>query len=72
MQRDKLVALKKESRKKHLKTQIETPEPKNSRPKSARAAEIVLEGNSAKIDPQKLQVRKTLAERLKAEVVGKN
>lgn len=68
-QRDKLVALKKEARKKQLHT--ETNEKPQVRPKSAKAAEKVLvEGETGKIDAQQLQIRKTLAERLRNKVVN--
>lgn len=66
-QRDKLVALKKEARKKQLDTETKGP----ARPKSARAAEKLLEGDSEGIDPQQLQIRKSLAERLRNQVVNK-
>lgn len=66
-QRDKLVALKKEARKKH----IEDGKSK-ARPKSAKAAEAVLSGEKAIIEPQQLQIRKALAERLKSEVVSRS
>lgn len=67
-QRDKLVALKKEVRKKHLTTETDTPGGNQSRPKSAKAAENLLSGNET-IKPQQLQLRKTLIERLKSEVI---
>lgn len=67
-QRDKLVALKKEARKKQLDSETKGP----ARPKSARAAEKLLEGDAAGIDPQQLQLRKSLAERLKNKVVNKD
>lgn len=68
MQRDKLVALKKEARKQQLEVETKTP----VRPKSARAAEKIMEGNSGgEIDPQQLQIRKSLAERLRNKVVNK-
>ncbi|XP_050296709.1 cilia- and flagella-associated protein 36 [Anthonomus grandis grandis] len=67
-QRDKLVAMKKEARQKQLNGN--SSKAKNNRPKSAKAAEAVLTGGS--IGAGQLQLRKTLAERLKAEVVDKN
>ncbi|XP_057656938.1 cilia- and flagella-associated protein 36 [Diorhabda carinulata] len=68
-QRDKLVALKKEARRKQLdKGTTKLKE----RPKSAKAAEAVLTGGKSNIAPQQLQFRKTLAERLRAEVVAAN
>lgn len=69
-QRDKLVALKKEARKKHLDSDTSSKDKTKNRPKSARAAEVVLSGEKATIEPQQLQIRKTLAERLKNEVVA--
>lgn len=72
MQRDKLVALKKEARKKQLDTETGTSEAAQARPKSAKAAEKILEGeSSAEIDPRQLRIRKALAERLKSQVVNK-
>nr|XP_053652784.1 cilia- and flagella-associated protein 36-like [Cherax quadricarinatus] len=65
-QRDKLLALKQEEREKQLAA-FEKSEPQK-RPKSSRAARKVLEGST--IDAQTLHVRKALAERLKAEVIG--
>lgn len=67
-QRDKLVALKKEVRKKHLTTETAIPGENQNRPKSAKAAENLLSGNET-IKPQQLQLRKTLIERLKSEVI---
>lgn len=69
MQRDKLVALKKEARKKQLDTEASGAEKPQVRPKSARAAEKILEGDAGGIDPQQLQIRKSLAERLRNKVV---
>ncbi|KAJ8960316.1 hypothetical protein NQ318_004048 [Aromia moschata] len=68
-QRDKLVALKKEARKKQLNA--ETTEKPKERPRSAKAAEAVMTGERPNVEPQQLQIRKTLAERLKSEVVNK-
>ncbi|CAG9837421.1 unnamed protein product [Diabrotica balteata] len=42
------------------------------RPRSARAAAAVLTGEKSDIEPQQLQLRKALAERLRAEVVATN
>lgn len=68
-QRDKLVALKKEARKKHFDIDAKAVGAK-SRPKSAKAAGDLLAGTSASnIEPQKLQFRKALVERLKSEVM---
>lgn len=69
-QRDKLIALKKEARKKQLDT--ETTVKPQARPKSAKAAEKILKGDlAANIDPQQLQIRRSLAERLRDKVVNK-
>ncbi|KAJ8985948.1 hypothetical protein NQ317_010705 [Molorchus minor] len=70
-QRDKLVALKKEARKKQLNAETESKEDSKNRPRSAKAAKAVLTGEKTNIEPQQLQLRKTLAERLKSEVVNK-
>lgn len=68
-QRDKLVALKKDIRKKHLIVDKNVKENSTKRPKSAKAAEAILTGNNTKIEPQQLELRKTLIERLKTEVI---
>ncbi|XP_066946316.1 cilia- and flagella-associated protein 36 isoform X2 [Macrobrachium rosenbergii] len=65
-QRDKLLAMKKQEREKQLAAYEGSETQK--RPKSSRAARRVLAGSA--IDPHTLQVRKALAERLKAEVIG--
>lgn len=65
-QRDKLLALKQKEREKQLAA-FESSAPQK-RPKSSRAARKVLDGSS--IDAHTLQVRRALAERLKAEVIG--
>lgn len=65
-QRDKLLKLKQLEREKQLAAYEESAPQK--RPKSSRAARKVLAGST--IDAQTLQVRKALAERLKAEVIG--
>ncbi|KAK9874032.1 hypothetical protein WA026_002385 [Henosepilachna vigintioctopunctata] len=71
-QRDKLVALKKEERRKQFgKAEVESVA-KKIRPKSAKAAEAILIGEQSAIPHQQLQLRKALAERLKVEVVDKN
>ncbi|KAK7074745.1 Cilia- and flagella-associated protein 36 [Halocaridina rubra] len=67
-QRDKLLALKQQEREKQLAA-YETSVPQK-RPKSSKAAHRVLDGST--IDAHTLQVRKALAERLKAEVIGDN
>lgn len=66
-QRDKLLALKKQEREKMLQQYERT-----NRPKSARAAQkLVTEENSEQsVDPKVLAFRKSLAAKLKAEVVG--
>lgn len=71
-QRDKLVALKKEARKKHLDIDnSDTKRTKQQRPKSAKAAEDLLAGSSTgNLEPQKLQFRRALVERLKSEVIS--
>ncbi|KAJ8953037.1 hypothetical protein NQ314_007411 [Rhamnusium bicolor] len=69
-QRDKLVALKKEVRRKQLNAESDTKDKSKVRPKSAKAAEAVLTGEKPTIESQQLQIRKTLAERLKSEVVA--
>ncbi|KAH1000923.1 cilia- and flagella-associated protein 36 [Dendroctonus ponderosae] len=68
-QRDKLVAMKKEARQKQLSS--EAASKARNRPKSAKAAEAVLNGAKGGIRASELQIRKTLAERLKAEVIEK-
>ncbi|XP_017773583.1 PREDICTED: cilia- and flagella-associated protein 36 [Nicrophorus vespilloides] len=71
-QRDKLVALKKEARKKHLDDGGEL-KGKKVRPKSAKAAEVLMSSEpGSHIEPQKLKLRKALVQKLKTEVVGKN
>ncbi|XP_030766503.1 cilia- and flagella-associated protein 36 [Sitophilus oryzae] len=71
-QRDKLVALKKEARQKQLI--VEGSSKAKERPRSARAAEAILTGEKpmTSSEPSQLQLRRTLAERLKAEVVDKD
>lgn len=68
-QRDKLALLKKEERKKQFESNVAITADKNLRPKSAKAAEMVLSGNGAN-SPQKNKIRQALVERLKAEVVN--
>lgn len=69
MQRDKLVALKKEVRKKHLDKEIRNTEVVKNRPKSARTAEKAMSGE-IDVKPEVLKIRKALAERLKSEVIS--
>ncbi|KAF5273138.1 hypothetical protein FQA39_LY07628 [Lamprigera yunnana] len=71
-QRDKLVALKKEARKKHLENDNVPQEKSRVRPKSARVAKAVLTGTSPAIANEQLKIRKALAERLRNEVIGKS
>lgn len=70
-QRDKLVALKKEARRKQLDVSNNGNGKSSGRPKSAKAAQDVLTGAQLHIEPQELQIRRTLAERLRSEVVEK-
>nr|CAI5865964.1 unnamed protein product [Callosobruchus analis] len=76
-QRDKLVALKKEARRKQLthadqQSSTMSEETSKKRPKSARAAERVLDGNKPSFDSKELNIRKSLAEKLRAQVVSKD
>ncbi|KAK8779412.1 hypothetical protein V5799_019244 [Amblyomma americanum] len=71
-QRDKLVALKRAEREKQLNNTLERDEPQ--RPRSARAARAALGGNVTLETPStpdqgNLAFRKSLAARLKAEVI---
>ncbi|XP_066279313.1 cilia- and flagella-associated protein 36-like isoform X2 [Branchiostoma lanceolatum] len=73
-QRDKLMAMKKKEREKQLQQYNQT----NNRPKSSKLAEQVAAGKMESVQPtpsaedtKKLQMRLTLAERLKQEVIGK-
>lgn len=70
-QRDKLLELKKMEREKQL-AEVEATQSK-LRPKSARAARSMLgRGGRQQIDPKTLQIRKSLAEKLKQEVIDKD
>ncbi|KAK4885058.1 hypothetical protein RN001_001329 [Aquatica leii] len=69
-QRDKLVALKKEARKKHLDNESTSQEKIKNRPKSARVAKAALTGDSPAVSNEQLKIRKALAERLRNEVIG--
>ncbi|VEN52549.1 unnamed protein product [Callosobruchus maculatus] len=76
-QRDKLVALKKEARRKQLnnadhQSSTSSEETSKKRPKSARAAERVLDGKKPIFDSKELNIRKSLAEKLRAQVVSKD
>jgi len=66
-QRDKLLALKKAEREKQLA--VAEASHAKERPKSARAARSALGSGRHKIDPRTLEVRKSLARKLMAEVV---
>lgn len=68
-QRDKLVSLKKEVRRKQL--DVSAKEKSAIRPKSAKAAKAVMTGIQPNVEPQELVIRKALAERLRSEVVEK-
>lgn len=71
-QRDKLLEMKKAEREKQL-AEVERQNPK-SRPKSAKAARSALnrKHQAHGIDPQTLNARRALAEKLKQEVIGKS
>nr|CAH7729829.1 unnamed protein product [Callosobruchus chinensis] len=76
-QRDKLVALKKEARRKQLnnadqQSSTTSGETTKKRPKSAKAAERVLDGKKPSFDSKELNIRKSLAEKLRAQVVSKD
>lgn len=66
-QRDKLLALKKQEREKLLQRYEAT-----GRPRSSRAAQRMVtdEKTDESVDPKVLAFRKSLAAKLKAEVVG--
>ncbi|CAG0925169.1 unnamed protein product [Notodromas monacha] len=66
-QRDKLIALKKEVREGQLRAEAN----KSRRPRTARAAQDTIQGNSAgvEIDPDTLEIRKALAGKLRQELV---
>lgn len=69
-QRDKLVALKKETRRKELDVEINENQ-SQVRPKSAKAAKKILKGEvTGKMDTKQMQIRRTLAERLKDKIVN--
>ncbi|CAH1989816.1 unnamed protein product [Acanthoscelides obtectus] len=76
-QRDKLVALKKEARRKQLnnadqQSSTASDESSRKRPKSAKAAERVLDGKKPSFETKELNIRKSLAEKLRAQVVSKD
>ena len=70
-QRDKLLEMKKKEREKQL-LQAEKTQPK--RPSSARVAKAAMQGETgSKLSPEeekKLAMRKAIADRLKAEMLG--
>lgn len=68
-QRDRILAMKKQERARRLSTSEEVIT--QSRPKSARAARKVLREENTEVDPQTLAFRKSLAAKLRSEVVGK-
>lgn len=71
-QRDRLLALKRQEREKQLNNYENSTTEK--RPKTARAAKSVISleptTESHEMDPKTLAFRRSLAARLKAEVVG--
>lgn len=70
-QRDKLVALKKEARQKQLDITDTASGQSVGRPRSAKAARACMTGAQVTVGTQELLIRKTLAERLRSEVVEK-
>lgn len=64
-QRDKILQIKKQARARKLS------ETTKERPKSARAAQKVIEGGTLEPDEASIQVRKLLARKLREEVVDK-
>jgi len=69
LQRDKLLALKRAEREKQLA--IAEASQGKTRPKSAKAARSAMgKGGRKQIDPKTLEIRKTLAAKLKKEVIG--
>ncbi|GBL86395.1 Cilia- and flagella-associated protein 36 [Araneus ventricosus] len=69
-QRDRILALKKQERARRLSNTEEVIT--QARPKSARAARKVLREESTDVDPQTLAFRKTLAAKLRSEVIDRN
>ncbi|XP_055948579.1 cilia- and flagella-associated protein 36-like [Argiope bruennichi] len=69
-QRDRILAMKKQERARRLSNTEEVIT--QARPKSARAARKVLREESTDVDPQTLAFRKTLAAKLRSEVIDKN
>ncbi|CAL1269943.1 unnamed protein product [Larinioides sclopetarius] len=66
-QRDRILALKKQERARRLSNTEEVIT--QARPKSARAARKILREESTDVDPQTLAFRKTLAAKLRSEVI---
>lgn len=64
-QRDKILAIKKQARARQLN------EVTKERPKSARAAQKVIDGETVLSDESSIQLRKMLAKKLREEVVDK-
>ncbi|GIX84366.1 cilia- and flagella-associated protein 36 [Caerostris darwini] len=69
-QRDRILAMKKQERARRLSNTEEMIT--QARPKSARAARKILREESTDVDPQTLAFRKTLAAKLRSEVIDKN
>ncbi|GFY59561.1 cilia-and flagella-associated protein 36 [Trichonephila inaurata madagascariensis] len=67
-QRDRILAMKKQERARRLSNTEEVIT--QARPKSARAARKVLREEDTEVDPQTLAFRKTLAAKLRSEVIG--
>lgn len=63
--------MKKEARRKQLDVENGSSIKTRKRPKSAKAAESVMAGEKPNLEPQQILIRKSLAERLRSEVVGK-
>ncbi|GFU17651.1 cilia- and flagella-associated protein 36 [Nephila pilipes] len=69
-QRDRILAMKKQERARRLSNTEEVIT--QARPKSARAARKILREEDTEVDPQTLAFRKTLAAKLRSEVIDKN
>ena len=75
-QRDKLLEMKRAEREKHL-AEVEAGQASKMRPKSAKAARSALGGAkggrlAASVDPDTLNARRALAEKLKNEVISQS
>lgn len=68
-QRDRILAMKKQERARRLSANEDVIS--QARPKSARAARKALREENPEVDPQTLAFRKTLAAKLRNEVIGK-